>query len=580
MKRFSLFLVLMVAMVANALAQYDPFHGRVLTFTNVQMNGDEYLLHIHDDVLCIGSMENVDVTDASAKFLCKKETSGGYSLYNEASGKYLIWRGDTDGHNNNTGVLDSYDAEWCDWKFADASVTKRGTIIFGAKRGDGNGLGTIVVLNGGAYDKYSFNVGYDSKYSNLYKITIDGVDMSKYTIDYELEDEAGNVFEGSYKGIPTLNNPSPAGAENYTLSDIQWSAEGVKAKIDFGFPVSKEGETPKATLISSFAGYSAKFFWFVNDAEEVKVKKNVLPTETTFPSYLWAMYPSLTEQGTFAFKIKNMQTDKFLYTNASYTNGSGSLDAGPAVLFLNETGSNFTANCKTGQFHYSSNLVLQYISFGSSSTNEGYLGIYAKNHKGTENAFETPFYTVTIGPAGAATLYTPMTVTIPEGVKVQYASNAADGKLDLVEVEDFIPEQSAVILTGNPATYRFDLSHEEVESLSDNMLFGFGRTRSITVTDKTDVGENGTIYGLGTFDGVTAFYHFVGDTYKGGKAYLEVPNAMGARFFGFMEDCETGIEDIQGAESAKDAVVYDLSGRRVQGAQKGIFIVNGKKVVR
>ena len=41
-----------------------------------------------------------------------------------------------------------------------------------------------------------------------------------------------------------------------------------------------------------------------------------------------------------------------------------------------------------------------------------------------------------------------------------------------------------------------------------------------------------------------------------------------------------GIEAIRATEGAEGtAVVYDLQGRRVENPQKGVYIVNGKKVV-
>ena len=40
-----------------------------------------------------------------------------------------------------------------------------------------------------------------------------------------------------------------------------------------------------------------------------------------------------------------------------------------------------------------------------------------------------------------------------------------------------------------------------------------------------------------------------------------------------------GINDVNAGFSFDDAAVYDLSGRKVSKAQKGIYIVNGKKVM-
>ena len=43
---------------------------------------------------------------------------------------------------------------------------------------------------------------------------------------------------------------------------------------------------------------------------------------------------------------------------------------------------------------------------------------------------------------------------------------------------------------------------------------------------------------------------------------------------------ETGIDELKGENANVKTAVYDLSGRRVQKAQKGLFIQNGKVVVK
>ena len=43
---------------------------------------------------------------------------------------------------------------------------------------------------------------------------------------------------------------------------------------------------------------------------------------------------------------------------------------------------------------------------------------------------------------------------------------------------------------------------------------------------------------------------------------------------------ETGIGELKGENGTETPAVYDLSGRRVQKAQKGIFIQNGKVMVK
>ena len=64
------------------------------------------------------------------------------------------------------------------------------------------------------------------------------------------------------------------------------------------------------------------------------------------------------------------------------------------------------------------------------------------------------------------------------------------------------------------------------------------------------------------------------------KAYLAVPASVaGARNgFAFGDDSTTGISNVNVNENVNGSV-YDLQGRKVSTPGKGLYIVNGKKVV-
>ena len=72
-------------------------------------------------------------------------------------------------------------------------------------------------------------------------------------------------------------------------------------------------------------------------------------------------------------------------------------------------------------------------------------------------------------------------------------------------------------------------------------------------------------------------------TNKANKAYLPAPadgNAPAMFVFsrGGEDEDATGIDQLINANG--ELVIYDLSGRRVEKMEKGIYIVNGKKVVK
>ncbi|MBQ7685435.1 MAG: hypothetical protein IJT48_13220, partial [Bacteroidaceae bacterium] len=90
---------------------------------------------------------------------------------------------------------------------------------------------------------------------------------------------------------------------------------------------------------------------------------------------------------------------------------------------------------------------------------------------------------------------------------------------------------------------------------------------------------DGAQYVLADKDEVTGFYQAqVGTTIPAGKAYIEV---KGAGVKGFFFDGTDGIEQITPASSPEEnGATYDLAGRRVEKPVKGMYIINGKKILK
>ena len=94
----------------------------------------------------------------------------------------------------------------------------------------------------------------------------------------------------------------------------------------------------------------------------------------------------------------------------------------------------------------------------------------------------------------------------------------------------------------------------------------------------TDAGESKTNYILNKIDGVIGFYLANGKNVAAGKAYLQVPGNSVRAFFGF-GDFETGINIVEAQPAALSTGAYDLQGRRIAAPAKGLYIVNGKKML-
>ena len=170
---------------------------------------------------------------------------------------------------------------------------------------------------------------------------------------------------------------------------------------------------------------------------------------------------------------------------------------------------------------------------------------------------------VTISSAGYATLYAPVALTIPSGVKAYVAADNGE-YLTLTEVETTIPANTGVILEGSEGTYDFDIT-TGVPAVSNALT---GSVAAIARPADSYILSNGTS-GVGFYkDGAT--------TIPGFKAYLAAGGGT-VKTFRFNE--ETAIEALESAKEASGAKIYNLAGQRVTKAKKGIYIVGGRKVV-
>ena len=183
---------------------------------------------------------------------------------------------------------------------------------------------------------------------------------------------------------------------------------------------------------------------------------------------------------------------------------------------------------------------------------------------------------VTITTAQYATLYSPVALTIPSGVKA-YTGKVVGSNLSLTEVSTTIPANTAVVLKADPEiavnkTFYFPTTTSAAFSGENDLE---GTTAAKAKTEGDLVLGNGT-HGIG-------FYGLTGTTLAGFKAYLPAAKVSDARELRivFADSETTGIESLTPTLSEGEGAqtIYDLQGRKVQKPSRGLYIINGKKVV-
>ena len=132
-----------------------------------------------------------------------------------------------------------------------------------------------------------------------------------------------------------------------------------------------------------------------------------------------------------------------------------------------------------------------------------------------------------------------------------------------------VPQDKGVIIEAAEDIYAVPTiaSAESIDAVND-----------LLVSDGTVAGNSSTIYALGKKDEKVGFMKVKsGVTIPKGKAYLVIGGGGAREFIGF-DDETTGIESVK-QQAKADNQYFNIAGQRVAQPTKGLYIVNGKKVI-
>ena len=179
----------------------------------------------------------------------------------------------------------------------------------------------------------------------------------------------------------------------------------------------------------------------------------------------------------------------------------------------------------------------------------------------------------------------------PEGTQV-FAVNLTGSTITMTEITDRIVKRGEGVVL-KQATESSDATTTIAMTLSLEAATGNFSTNSLKGTT-ISIPNPGNAYVLNNGSAGVGFYKLAAynestgvGTIGANKAYLTYDGALAREFFGFDET--TGIKSMHNSstsEAAKPSAqctmhndVFDLQGRRVAKPTKGLYIVNGKKVI-
>ena len=191
--------------------------------------------------------------------------------------------------------------------------------------------------------------------------------------------------------------------------------------------------------------------------------------------------------------------------------------------------------------------------------------------------------TIEVTDAGWATFYTPFALDFTKeddyytpGELTAYTAKLVDGEVVLTKVDN-VPAETGVVLKGAEGDYYVPVA---ASSTTDKGDLRGSLTEDI---DYDQFDEEYDLYVLGiNGDDQAQFQLATSGTLSAGKAYLPVAQELEARVLNVVvADSETtGVSEKLNVSSEKSSTaVYNIQGQRVAQPTKGLYIVNGKKVI-
>ena len=189
----------------------------------------------------------------------------------------------------------------------------------------------------------------------------------------------------------------------------------------------------------------------------------------------------------------------------------------------------------------------------------------------TYNTFES---------AGYTTLYVDYPIAVTNAEVYTGQRNDAQTSVEMILATDnIIPANTGVVLVKHGADLTYTISNEPGTVERGDIS---GTTTAITLTDETR--NNYRVFGLSTASPQSLGFFRPSSlvtSIPANKAFYDLTGSGVQGFVLSFDGMETGIalEQIMQPRPEAHEPAYDLSGRRVNHAAKGIYIIGGKKVI-
>ena len=273
----------------------------------------------------------------------------------------------------------------------------------------------------------------------------------------------------------------------------------------------------------------------------------------------------LNHTDTYTLKVSNnIKVSKIVVVGKTWLAGTAASIAFDGFTPASGSFYDFGTETYVNTIEFTPESELDYGATITVSPGGNQLGAYIEIY-GTERATITPAYDKSTYVTKKALDFSGVA-----GLKAYVATAAAGGKVTLEEV-GAVPANTPLMLIGTAST---------------EYIVPLAASASAPAVNMFVAGDGTTTFDGSTYDYILfsdgLFYQIGSGAVPVGKAYLHCdanPTAAGAPSLSIDFGGTTGIDSVKGEELKVNGEYYNLAGQRVAQPTKGLYIVNGKKVI-
>ena len=386
---------------------------------------------------------------------------------------------------------------------------------------------------------------------------------------HELENSRPIVYGGESTG----------GGHEFVCDGYKYESDKDYFHINWGWAGLSNGYFTLSALDPEAQGYggSADYTGFNSGQEAViGIAKNTVSVTLAdvSPKTINLAFNSVSPQAaivgqsqTFAISVTNNSSDDF-------DNRIGLMDDNNNWLALEyfQIASGATQTCELSFVPSNSGTMKVWImkpvggsSFDSNTPFD--LTVYPTSVSGTMNGYGWSTFSSNC----------PLDFTNVSGINAAYIVTGNEGTTINKTAVTKVPANTGLLLKGTiNGAYTIPVTLDETDNVSGNKLVPV--PSETIVSAATDANTTNYVLSVQNEKVVFASIGTTSATVPAGRAYLTL-TSVAAPWFSLDGGDATGINEVRGNMDDVRDVFYDLSGRRVENPTKGVYIVNGRKVV-